>query len=59
VSEPDDRPRRTRVIVPFVLAVTVVTTIAAAVSTTASCTSSSKPHVDAGTGDAPSDTPII
>jgi hypothetical protein len=46
-------------VVPFVLAVTVVGTIAAAMSATTSCTSTTKPHVDAGLGDGHSDVPII
>jgi len=44
--------KRKRVIVPLVLA---VTTMAATVG----CKSTSKPHVDAGTGDAPPDIPLI
>jgi hypothetical protein len=54
------RGERKRLIVPLVLAVTVVGGIAAAVSSTTACgTSSPKPHVDGGTGDGPSDVPII
>jgi hypothetical protein len=50
-------PKRRRLVVPLVLAVTTAGTVAGAISAASGC-HSDKPHVDAG-GDAPADVPII